>query len=84
MVANIVCVVVAGRENKLRIKVALCLGRKLEALLGYQFRDRSLLKEACTHSSWKESNSPCYQRLEFLGDAVLDLMVTETLAKRYP
>ena len=52
-------------------------------MLGYTFKDKSLVKEACTHPSWKEENSPCYQRLEFLGDAVLDLMVTEVLGKRY-
>ena len=50
--------------------------RKLEAMLGYKFRNLGLLKEACTHCSWPDQSSACYQRLEFLGDAVLDLLIT--------
>ena len=57
--------------------------RKLESLLGYHFKNRSLLKEACTHASWRENDCPCYQRLEFLGDAILDILVTHTLAERH-
>lgn len=50
--------------------------RKLEAILGYRFRDLKLLKEACTHCSWPDQSAPCYQRLEFLGDAALDFLVS--------
>ena len=55
----------------------------MEGLLGYTFKDRQVLLEACTHASWQDG-SPSYQRLEFLGDAVLDLFVTKTLAEKYP
>ena len=59
------------------------LRRKLEQLLGYTFKDRNLLQEACTHASWRDSTTPCYQRLEFLGDAILDVLITQTLAERH-
>ncbi len=54
--------------------------REIEKALGYRFRDRRLLDTAFTHSSYAyltgaESN----ERLEFLGDAVLQLAVTEML-----
>jgi len=59
--------------------------RSLEAALGYTFRDRSLLNRALTHSSATvegaaaESN----ERLEFLGDAVLDLVVSTVLHEEW-
>lgn len=51
--------------------------------MGYTFKDPLLLLEACTHNSWKDG-SPSYQRLEFLGDAVLDLLVTLDLIEKHP
>lgn len=42
----------------------------------YSFKYRALAEEALTHCSWPGSGSGCYQRLEFLGDAVLDVLVT--------
>lgn len=50
--------------------------RRLEGLLDYEFRDVKLLKEACTHCSWPDQSAACYQRLEFLGDAALDLLIS--------
>lgn len=51
-------------------------------LLGYTFRDPSLLTEALTHSSCEhDMRSQSYQRLEFLGDAVLDMVVVSVLAE---
>lgn len=59
----------------------------LQARLTYTFRDSSLLHRAVTHTSYlpehpevAESN----QRLEFLGDAVLQLILTEALFELYP
>ena len=52
------------------------IGRKLEELLGYKFRNLTLLREACTHCSWPDQSAPCYQRLEFLGDAALDFLIS--------
>ena len=54
----------------------------LEFLLGHRFHDKSLLVEAMTHPSCDWSISTCsYQRLAFLGDAVLEMIVTECLAR---
>lgn len=57
----------------------------LESLLKYSFRDASLLVEALTHGSYMLPEIPrCYQRLEYLGDAVLDYLITEHLFQTYP
>ncbi len=54
----------------------------LESALGYRFEDRSLLTEALMHPSCsKDKNS---ERLEFLGDAVLELCVSAHLYEAYP
>ncbi|KAK7246161.1 hypothetical protein RIF29_41021 [Crotalaria pallida] len=57
----------------------------LEKLLNYTFHDRSLLVEALTHGSYMLPEIPsCYQRLEFLGDSVLDFLITMHLYEKYP
>jgi endoribonuclease Dicer len=43
-----------------------------------------LLVEAMTHASLPNSQAPCYQRLEFLGDAILDFLVIRYLYSKYP
>ena len=48
----------------------------LETILGYNFKSPGLAAEAVTHCSWAGQSSFCYQRLEFLGDAVLDYVIT--------
>ena len=53
----------------------------LERLLGLSFNDPSLLQEALTH---KSAGTPNYERLEFLGDAVLELVVTEQIYRLHP
>jgi ribonuclease-3 len=60
----------------------------LEEHTGYQFKDRKLLEQAVTHRSYLNEN-PSWpvghnERLEFLGDAVLELVVTEYLYEHYP
>jgi ribonuclease III len=59
---------------------------ELEALLGYTFRDKGLLIEALTHTSFQYENSDPqnahYERLEFLGDSVLGLVIAEALFLR--
>ncbi len=54
----------------------------LENRLGYSFKNKKLLIEALTHKSYKQPYNN--ERLEFLGDAVLDLIVGEYLYKRFP
>lgn len=51
-----------------------------EAHIGYYFNDRSYLLQAFTHASYSQNRlTDCYQRLEFLGDAVLDYLITRHL-----
>ena len=52
---------------------------ELQAKIGYEFKNLSLLSEALTHSSFSNENKnkiKCNERLEFLGDSVLSLVVT--------
>lgn len=55
---------------------------ELENLIGYEFQDKQLLKTAMTHSSTGEASN--YERLEFLGDRVLGLVVSEILYEKFP
>lgn len=61
---------------------------ELEERIGYHFRDRKLLKQALTHSSYtnerKINKTENYERLEFLGDAVLELVSSEFLFRGHP
>jgi ribonuclease III len=59
----------------------------LAARLGHSFGDLSLLQHALAHRSWcgeQEGGAPSNERLEFLGDAVLGLVVAEYCYERYP
>jgi dsRNA-specific ribonuclease len=57
----------------------------LESLLGYTFKDRRLLREALTHPSYEnDAETSSYQRLEFIGDAVLDMIVVFYLVDHAP
>jgi ribonuclease-3 len=53
----------------------------LEKKLGYEFKDKKLIIEALTHKSYKQPYDN--ERLEFLGDAVLDLVVGEYLFRKF-
>jgi ribonuclease-3 len=60
----------------------------LEERLGYRFRDVSLCQTALTHKSWlNETHDPHRsdnERFEFLGDAVLALVISDILMKQFP
>lgn len=59
----------------------------LQQRLGYAFQHRALLERAVTHPSWLQDHpgdTESYQRLEFLGDAVLQLVLTEALFQLFP
>ena len=64
------------------------LQREFEEKIGYQFQDQSLLTQALTHSSYANERHLGKQadneRLEFLGDAVLEIVTSEFLFHRYP
>lgn len=61
---------------------------ELEQTIRYTFRDASLLQRAMTHSSYINEHhlqkTDCNERLEFLGDAVLEIVSSEFLFFRYP
>ena len=54
---------------------------QLQTTLAYQFKNSQLLKQALTHRSFGADNN---ERLEFLGDALLDLIVGESLFNQHP
>lgn len=60
----------------------------LEKELNYSFKDKRFLKTALTHSSYANENKlgiiNSNERLEFLGDAILNLIVSQYLYKKYP
>ncbi len=55
---------------------------ELQKCLGYRFKNKTLILEALTHKSYKKAKNN--ERLEFLGDAVLDLVVGEYLFHKFP
>src|SRR5262245_5882188 len=61
---------------------------ELQARLGHSFRNAALCETAMTHTSWlNEAGKPersDNERLEFLGDAVVDLVVSDLLMRRFP
>ena len=61
---------------------------ELEDKIGYQFQDKELIRHAMTHSSFSNehrlSKLTCNERLEFLGDAVLEITVSEYLFLNFP
>lgn len=62
--------------------------RELEKRLGLRFREPALARQALTHKSWvnehKDEGRGDNERLEFLGDAILDLAVSERLMQAFP
>lgn len=71
-----------GKENSLTGFVA------LEEIIGYRFRDGRLLTNAVTHSTFayeaQQEEGSDNQRLEFLGDSVLGMVVAEYVYNKYP
>ena len=60
------------------------LRERAEQILGHRFNNPDLLKESLTHSSVADNRLNSNERMEFLGDAVLDLIICEALYKRFP
>jgi len=59
---------------------------KIQASLGYRFKNIKHLEEALTHDSNRVNDRavPTYQRLEFLGDSVLNLVVSDYIFRNHP
>ena len=72
-------------NNNLSIDISL-----LEKKTGYTFKNKSILETALTHSSFtnemksKGKESRCNERLEFLGDSVLQIISSEMLFNKFP
>ncbi len=58
--------------------------KKLESIIGYRFLDPTILNQAFTHRSIDPTPRKNYERLEFLGDAVIDIVISKELMKEYP
>ena len=62
--------------------------KELEVKIGYHFKNRKLFEQALTHSSYANerrlSKLGCNERLEFLGDAVLEIVSSEFLFTKFP
>ena len=56
----------------------------LTQALGHRFEDQTLLEKALTHPSASSASRPDNQRLEFLGDRVLGLLIAQKLMQAYP
>ncbi len=56
--------------------------KELEKIINYNFKKHSLLERALTHKSFNSDTNN--EKLEFLGDRVLGLVISETLLERYP
>jgi len=67
-----------------RIPVTEECRRRAEEVLGYTFKNPDILEEALTHSSIAENRLNSNERMEFLGDSVLDVIVCEALYRRFP
>ena len=58
--------------------------REIEQIAGYKFSDHKLLHKALTHSSACDNRLLSNERLEFFGDAILDVVICQTLFERFP
>ncbi len=56
----------------------------VQSILGYEFKDQSLLEQALSHSSAVDQRENSNERLEFLGDAVLGFVICNETFTRYP
>ena len=58
--------------------------QQIEQTIGYEFSDKEILAKAFTHSSAVDNRILSNERLEFLGDSVLAVVICQTLFERFP
>ena len=58
--------------------------KPIEIRIRYFFKNQTLLHTALTHRSAAKSPNESYERLEFLGDVILDMIISDHLYKKYP
>ncbi|KAJ0582810.1 putative ribonuclease III [Helianthus annuus] len=63
-------------------KKALASLKEMEKIIGYKFKEKLLLQQAFTHSSYQESES--YERLEYVGDSILNFLISKQQFFMYP
>ncbi len=68
-----------SNDDRITRRMRLC-----EERIGYRFRDQGLLRQSLTHSSSATSRLGSNERLEFLGDAILGMIICRELYDRYP
>ena len=72
-------------ERLLRHSIGPLQPHQLREIVRWEFKERALLLQALTHASYQKNRvTDCYQRLEFLGDAVLDYLITTQVYERFP
>jgi ribonuclease-3 len=64
-------------ETKIKVK-------KAQDIIGYEFRDDALLRVALTHASMTQGEGEDNERMEFLGDAILNVILSEILYHAFP
>jgi len=57
---------------------------KIEKKINYTFLNKNLIEQAFTHKSIHHSPRLNYERLEFLGDSVLDMIISRELMREFP
>ncbi|KAF9781071.1 hypothetical protein IL306_014111 [Fusarium sp. DS 682] len=60
------------------------LVQKVAKATGYRFKSAQLVQSAFKHPSWPYESVPDYQRLEFLGDSLLDMVIVDYLYRNFP
>jgi endoribonuclease Dicer len=76
---------IQGNQKKAKFSSLYAKLSDLEMSIDYEFKDKRWLIQALTHPSfdWNQITD-CYQRMEFLGDSIIDFLVTRTIFGRYP
>lgn len=74
-----------SRTPRTRLAIPPELDETIDIVIGHTFGDRYIIWEALTHPSWRRDTSTgSYQRLEFLGDAILDMIIARRLYQSKP
>lgn len=74
-------------KNVLNENMEITSVKAVEKIIGYTFNDKSILQRALTHSSYNKMLGIAddgYERMEFLGDSILDFVVADELYHNYP
>ena len=71
--------------NKFKFYILILIRQtKIERKINYTFKDKELIRQAFTHKSINNSPRFNYERLEFLGDSVLDIVISRELMREFP